>query len=906
MNRVDPASRQAPRTRLPHLRLATLGLLLLALIPGLRSAAEVARDFDVPAGQARDTLKRFAAQAQVEIVFPSENTLGVATNAVRGRLSPEEAMTALLAGTNLTAIRDPKTGAFSVRPRPSDPNAPATPARSPSVSAQAVASGSDPGSAGDVPVQLSPFEVKSVDTAGYLAAEATSGTRYATPILETPIAVNTITRDFIEDFQLIDTTGQDMLAFTSSFTFTGGTGAINLRGIRGFSVYKNGIREGGVLGPASLERAEVIKGANAAIYGQAEPSGMVNRITKKGQERPFYELLVTGGTGATSRTQVDVNQPLIQGRLLSRWAASYEHNRFGWQDFANFKRTNLYGSTTWKIDGSTSLTINSEYIWFRSHTQTAEQMPFVFVPVVVNRATSNQFIGMFGLGEFERYAHINTLGPTTYNQVEYTQIDGTLSRRINSWLTTRLLGAYWNRNQNQSNYERSGTNVNAYNSATGVLQGTQTPRIMKSRGTQVNAQVDLLAEFNTGAITHKALLTFDYKSSASLSAERRTSLAQYSMPLQNYLTGGPNSVPGFPYEYDFNHTVWNVNLRRVETEDVTSGVMLSERLGFMQNRWLFIVGGRRDLLRRQQVDHLNPLRSSSALAAAGQWMDYGEDAANTYQTGTLFRVTNDLSVFANMSSSFLPQRGDGVYWDADGNPLDPQVGFGVEGGFKILLANQRLSLTFGGYDLHRTNIPRTARDPAGNVIQIPGVTPGTTRQYSTVADVRSKGLELDGIWSPSDNVSFTLGVGYNRIRYSKIPNATEQYLLGTTPEGSPEWTGGTTVSYRFTGERLKGLAVRASLRFNGEALINNNTLSIYGTSGVEGPPVTIGGEQFKRYYFKNPSYSVVGLGVTYRWKSARLSQAVTLDVGNVLDELYFRTRKPGDPRSFLLGYRLKL
>jgi hypothetical protein len=35
--------------------------------------------------------------------------------------------------------------------------------------------------------------------------------------------------------------------------------------------------------------------------------------------------------------------------------------------------------------------------------------------------------------------------------------------------------------------------------------------------------------------------------------------------------------------------------------------MLSERLGFMQNRWLFIVGGRRDLLRRQQVDHLNPL-----------------------------------------------------------------------------------------------------------------------------------------------------------------------------------------------------------------------------------------------------------------------------------------------------------
>jgi hypothetical protein len=33
---------------------------------------------------------------------------------------------------------------------------------------------------------------------------------------------------------------------------------------------------------------------------------------------------------------------------------------------------------------------------------------------------------------------------------------------------------------------------------------------------------------------------------------------------------------------------------------------------------------------------------------------------------------------------------------------------------------------------------------------------------------------------------------------------------------------------------------------------------------------------------------------------------VTLDVGNVFEKLYFRTRMPGDPRSFLLGYRLKL
>ncbi len=754
-------------------------------------------------------------------------------------------------------------------------------------------------------VQLSPFEVKATDENGYLAAEATSGTRYATPIMETPFAVNVITKEFMEDFLAIDLTGQDLLSYTSSFSYAEGTGAINLRGIRGFSVYKNGLREGGVLGPASLERTEVIKGPNAAIYGQAEPSGMVNRITKKGKPKAFQELRVNFGENQLSRVQVDVNQPIVKDKLLTRFAFSEENNKTGIQDFADFHRTNLYGSFTWNIAANTVLTVNSEYVWFRSYTQAASLMPFVFQPVVINGVTSNQFIGLLGRGDYEDFSHVNTAGPFAYNQVEYTQVDGTLSHKVNDWLTVRALGGFWNRPQNQITSVNSGTNANAYNAATGVIQGTSLPQITRNRATQVNAQIDLLAEFKTGSIGHKVLLTGDYQVSDAYASVRRTNNAAYSIPLNNFLTGGPYQVDGFPYG-DYRNPVWNVAATSTTNVQTTTGVMLSERLALLNNRWFVIVGGRYDKLERKQTDYLNPIQAATQRVNAGEEITYPVSEAVTYQTGTLYRINREISVYANYSSSFLPQGTGLTIVDATGKPLDPQEGKGGEFGVKVDLLENRLSFTAGVYDLERSNIPRVARDPAGNPILIPGPTTGTTRQYSTVADVRSKGAEFDANWRPTNSLSITLGVGYNDIKYVSVPNATEQYLVGIPPDNSPHWTGGTTLSYRFFTGALKGFNVRAGVRYQGEALVNNSTASIYGDSGVKGPPVKIGNTFYDTYYFKNDGFFLVNFGLGYRWKSRQTDQAINLDASNALDERYLRGARAGDPRAITLSYSLKL
>lgn len=98
-------------------------LVLAFVIVGLAvNAAETAKkSFNLPAGDAVQTLKTFSDQSGEQIVYPVEQVRGVKTHAVTGERTPHEALDAMLANTGLTALQDEKTGALTVRA--SSPNA---------------------------------------------------------------------------------------------------------------------------------------------------------------------------------------------------------------------------------------------------------------------------------------------------------------------------------------------------------------------------------------------------------------------------------------------------------------------------------------------------------------------------------------------------------------------------------------------------------------------------------------------------------------------------------------------------------------------------------------------------------------------------------------------------------------
>lgn len=84
-------------------------------------AAEGKKDFTIPAGTADRSLKQFATQSGVEVVYPAEVVRGVRTPEVKGQMTPADAAGRLLTGTGLASARDPKTGALSISRR-HDPN----------------------------------------------------------------------------------------------------------------------------------------------------------------------------------------------------------------------------------------------------------------------------------------------------------------------------------------------------------------------------------------------------------------------------------------------------------------------------------------------------------------------------------------------------------------------------------------------------------------------------------------------------------------------------------------------------------------------------------------------------------------------------------------------------------------
>jgi iron complex outermembrane receptor protein len=753
-------------------------------------------------------------------------------------------------------------------------------------------------------LRLSPFEVKSSSLDGYLSAEASTGSRYAAPVLEIPFPVQVITSEFIENFQAFDFS--DAVAYTSSFTPTEGTGAFNLRGIRNFSHYKNGIREGGVYGPSSVDRIEVIKGPNAAMYGATEPTGLRNIVTKKAGPRAASSVRVTGGTDEFRRVAIDMNQPIIKGVLMTRFAGSTENSEQYVADFAKFRREVLYNSTTWNITDATSLTVNAEYIKFRSQAQNAADLPFVRDTVRLNNTNVNQFVGRFGVGDYEDYDSFNLGGPWGYNEVRYGQFDGTLSHQFNGVLSLRVLGNYWERDQDilrTTNY--GGTDGGAYNKANGSLLGTSTPRLERNRQYQANAQADLLAHFRTPGIEHKLLLTADYMETETAAQVRTSSRADATFTLNRILTHGEHFNATFPYSFAFDDTaVWN-NLTTNELRgSQTRGIMLSERAAFLDGKLIAFVGGRHDQVRDTLINYRASVTSNDGtVTPAGQKARFKVQKANTVQSGLLYRLTPRLSAFANYSESFNVQRSD-VASNVDEleRPLDPQRGSGYEIGLKGSLLDERLNFTIGYFDIEKTNNPRVARNASGGAIVLP-----SGRQYSVLDDITSKGIEVDFNWRVTNEFTFFGGFGWNKARYAYIGNPTEQHLVGVPPASTPDFGGGVAAEYRFRDGKLKGFSTRLGVRYQGEMLVNASTHSIYGNSGIKGPGVTAGGQLFDTYYFSNDAYWLVDLGFAYSWKErgSRFGHRVMLDFKNLLEEKYLRGRKPGDPFAANIGYELK-
>ena len=190
------------------------------------------------------------------------------------------------------------------------------------------------------------------------------------PLIDTPQAVDRITADTLANEGI--TRFIDALDFAPTVVRQNNSGGMfDSFAIRGFSGDENnpsgylinGFNVRGYSGNRStvnVQTIEVMKGPGSALYGQGEPGGTINIITKKPQfEEQGY---IQGTVGNFDKKQVEFDYTNgINSDMAYRVNGSYEDSDT-YRDNVFFKNLNLNPSFIWNISDHTSLSYQMEIL----------------------------------------------------------------------------------------------------------------------------------------------------------------------------------------------------------------------------------------------------------------------------------------------------------------------------------------------------------------------------------------------------------------------------------------------------------------------------------------------------------------------------------------------------------------
>ncbi|MDO8543288.1 MAG: TonB-dependent receptor [Opitutaceae bacterium] len=307
------------------------------------AAAESAKnEFNLPADAADRSLKAFAAQSGLEVLYVPEATENVRTNAVRGTYTPREAIDRLLRGTNLVVSENEKTGALKVL-RVDSPNAQraAQATRSDRPKNQDSRANSEQAAKPeDTPVELSPFVTNADRDVGYVANSSLAGSRLNTSLKDTAASLSVMTAEFLSDIgatnlsealewgnnvqeSLSDDPGGS--ADGNPNAFFGTSREYRVRGVQA-TITRNYFEWSLPIDIYNIDRIEEARGPNSILFGIGSAGGLVNSSTKQAVTgRAFRHASATVGSFGGYRGTIDLNQSAFDGKLGVRLNAVYDH-----------------------------------------------------------------------------------------------------------------------------------------------------------------------------------------------------------------------------------------------------------------------------------------------------------------------------------------------------------------------------------------------------------------------------------------------------------------------------------------------------------------------------------------------------------------------------------------------------
>lgn len=504
---------------------------------------------------------------------------------------------------------------------------------------------------------------------GYDTEKTPTATKTSTPLVDVPQAMNVISREQLND-QGIDSLGE-ALRFVPGVVLGQGEGHRDQITLRGQSstadFFVDGLRDDAqYYRPLyNAERVEVLKGANALIFGRGGGGGVVNRVSKA----PEYDRTRVGASGAVDTfgawtLAADLGAPLSD-TVGTRLNAAYEefdnHRQYYGGHFIGLTPT--IGA---QLGEATTLTATYEYA--EDDRTTDRGVPSRGgLPLA---GYDNTFFGSPALNRSEVTAHLAHLR---------------LDHEFSDALSANLSAQY-------AHYDKYYGNVFARAAATAAntveLTGYNSATVRENAIVQGN----LVWTGSTGGIGHTLLLGFEAANQDTAATRADASFggaSRATVALAERITL-PSSITFGPL------TSSSVSDVRALSAYVQDQIDIGEHLKL-------VAGLRYDHFRITSTNRINGFAGERS---DGKWSP---------RLGVIVKPQENLSIYASFARSFLPQSGDQfTVLDATTQALAPEAFRNLEAGVKWDISTA-LAFTVAAYQLDRTNTRAT--DPVtGNTV----------------------------------------------------------------------------------------------------------------------------------------------------------------------------------------------
>jgi iron complex outermembrane receptor protein len=596
-----------------------------------------------------------------------------------------------------------------------------------------------------------------VVTAARVDTEASSGTKSATPLVETPQAVSVIDRSDL-DLRVVQTLNE-------AVHFTAGVGP-ETRGntarrydqmkLRGFDPdeYLDGLHiiqsSNGYAVPQVdvdlLDRVEVVKGPASVMYGAASPGGVIALSSKLPTNERFGEITLSGGSFATARGVLDLGGPLNSSGTLTYRLVTLADRSDTETRLTGYERYGIQPAITWRPDDRTSWTLLYNYQRDPKTGDYGAVPPEGSLLANPNGRVARDFYS--SEPDFERFDR---------TQNAFTS------------LFSRDLGGDWVFRQN-TRFMRTKTKYRSV-----YLTGIEPDLRTLDRSVAVaDETVDSLTLDNqlsgtvrTGPVTHSILVGVDYQNTRQTEAAGFGGSAS-TLDAFDPVYGSPVTLPQISFD---------VGLRLQQT-----GVYIQDQMALGGLR--LVLSGRNDWVRANQLDRL--LGGVTKI----------DEHKFTGRAGLLYLFDNGVAPYVSYSTSFQPQTST----DVSGNILPPTEGKQAEVGLKFQPKTWNALFTAALYDLRQTNV----------ATQDPSAPPG----FSIAAgEVRSRGIELEGSAQPT--AALRLKASYTYL--DNVVVKDNSGLVGSRPYGVPQATANAYAVYTFQSGALDGLGLGGAVRYLGHS-----------------------------------------------------------------------------------------